>query len=551
MKKKLTPFWMHFFATCFITIISITLLISTTFLIIYLNNNKKYNDDGIKNTMQYSRTVLENYLERYSNVVGNMSFAEQIYDVQKDEDIPFYGRTQKYNRILSNVYPSVGDVSLICLYTADGGVTRIGKIISEVKDDKELYERCNSYENHKNGREVWVYDNGYLVMCRDIVYFDSRYKSENLGYVLIYIDADKVNDVCFEGFNNESYGIMYVDMEGVVAISSDRNMVGKKKDTIKEDTEGFIECQKPILWKCYSYSDFRDMFSGTPKIIIIMFLIDLICIVVIYELLNMLIRKVSSPMNQLLDTARNVRKEQNDNDKNEIEYVSRTLEELKESLKDEIEKNFQMNEQIKIASMKAYESQVNPHFLNNTLQMIEMMSIVGDNNKIPVVTKSLSNMFRFSLDIKNEVTISEEIKNTEDYFKILKLRFGDGFEYKVEVSDGLEEYICPKFLIQPFVENAVTHAFEGNNNKRQIFVRVFPAWDNIVAIIKDNGNGITKERLEIIKKNLADKNYASQNHIGIKNVHERLRLLYGDDYGVEIVSDGCGTQVMVNFPMKK
>lgn len=552
MKKNLTPFWMRFFATCFTMIITITLVISTMFLCIYLNNNKRYHDNSVKNIMQYSQRVLENYFERCSNVVGNMSFAEQIYELQNSESVPSYGRSQRYNRILSNIYPAMRDISFICLYTDDGCVTRMGETVSEVKDDKALYERCTQCSKYKNSKEMWIYDNGYIVMCRDIIYLDSQFISTNLGYVLIYVDADKVNNACFAGFNNESYGIMYTDPEGNIALSSDNTMIGKKKDVLnEEDTRDYIECTKPMLWKCYSYSNSLMEFSGVPKIIIIIFVIDLICIMIIYELLNILIRKMSNPMEQLMDVARSIRKEQNGNGGNEIEYISKTIEELKENLRVEIEKNYQMNEQVKIAAMKAYESQVNPHFLNNTLQMIEMMSVVGDNKKIPVVTRSLGNMFRFSLDIQNEVKIADEIKNSEDYFKILKLRFGDNFEYKIIIREKLKEYVCPKFLIQPFVENAVTHAFENKNDKWEVVVTALAVWDNIVVIIKDNGNGIEKEKLKAIKESLKNKEYTSQKHIGIKNVSERIRLLYGDDYGVEIVSDKCGTQVMINIPMKK
>ena len=220
MKKNLTPFWMRFFATCFTMIIIITLVISTMFLCIYLNNNKRYHDNSVKNTLQYSQRVLENYFERYSNIVGNMSFAEQIYELQNSESIPSYGRSQSYNRILSHIYPAMRDISFICLYTDDGYVTRMGETVSEVKDDKALYERCTRYIKYGNSKEMWIYDNGYLVMCRDIVYLDSQFISSNLGYVLVYVDAEKVNNACFEGFNNDSYGIMYTDPEGNIAISS-------------------------------------------------------------------------------------------------------------------------------------------------------------------------------------------------------------------------------------------------------------------------------------------------------------------------------------------
>ena len=84
-----------------------------------------------------------------------------------------------------------------------------------------------------------------------------------------------------------------------------------------------------------------------------------------------------------------------------------------------------------------------------------------------------------------------------------------------------------------------------------VVVTALAVWDNIVFIIKDNGDGIPTDKLNAIKESLVNKEYTSQKHIGIKNVHERIRLLYGEDYGIEIVSDKYGTQVMINIPMKR
>lgn len=549
--KKMTPFWMRVFVACFAIVIAITLLTSTIFICMYWSNNKKYHEDSMENTMQYSKTVLENYFERYTNVVGNMGFAEQVYELQNSESIPYYSRNQQYNRLLSNCFPAMNDADLVCLYTNDGYVTRLGKNVSLTDADGLLHEKCKQFCSEGSGNEFWVYNSGYIVMCRDIVYIDSQYVSTYLGYLLVYIDVNKVNEECFGNFNNTTYEIMYSDPLGNVAVASNKSVIGKKIADVKDiKSDASIECTRPKMWTCYGYSEVMASFSGTQKFIIFIFAIDLVGIAIMYALLDVMIKKMSNPMDNLLEVAKGIRQEKND-ESSEIEYIRKTIEELEQNLKAEIENNYQMNERAKIAAVKAYESQVNPHFLNNTLQMIEMMSVIGDTKKIPIVTRSLGNMFRFSMDVENEVKISQEIENSEDYFKILKMRFGDSFDYKILIDDSLKDYMCPKFVIQPFAENAATHAYDNKDGKLNVVVTALAEFDNIVIIVKDNGNGIPKEKLAEIKRNLADREYNSSKHIGIKNVHERVKLLYGDDYGVEILSNKFGTQVMINIPLRK
>ena len=202
------------------------------------------------------------------------------------------------------------------------------------------------------------------------------------------------------------------------------------------------------------------------------------------------------------------------------------------------------------AAMKVYESQMNSHFLFNTLQLIQMMSVLGEEKKIPFVTKRLGDMLRFSLDVKTKVKFEEEIKNCENYFQILKMRYGDAFDYKIIVPDEILKKNCMKFMLQPFIENSITHGFHGKTGKWEICIFATVIWNNIVVIVKDNGNGINKEKLESIKASLASPE-DKDSGLGIKNVYARIKAIYEESGGMEILSDKNGSQIMIYLPIEE
>lgn len=157
---------------------------------------------------------------------------------------------------------------------------------------------------------------------------------------------------------------------------------------------------------------------------------------------------------------------------------------------------------------------------------------------------------RRSLEMtKDHIDLSEELDFVESYIKIQKFRFGDRFEYKTQVDESLLTCQTLPLLLQPIVENAVSHGLEGKPVGGLVTVIIKRDKKDLKIIVSDNGTGIPEDKLNDIKKRMGSGAKTSK-HIGIANVDERLRLKYGDTYGLSIMSEvGSGTCVTINMPI--
>ncbi|MDR1559523.1 MAG: histidine kinase [Clostridiales bacterium] len=209
---------------------------------------------------------------------------------------------------------------------------------------------------------------------------------------------------------------------------------------------------------------------------------------------------------------------------------------------------------LKSAQLKSLTFQINPHFLYNTLQTIEVIAELKDLPEIQTITICLSKMFRYNLQPDNMVPLREELAHLSSYFEIEKIRFRGDIEFKFEVTSSLTELSVPKFILQPIAENAIIHGFKGSPVPHVIVVRAEIAepgqlWLSVI----DNGVGISASKLTALNRILSSRDVSpaeenGRESIGIVNVHKRIVHCCGPRYGVNVVSDGIGTDVILRLP---
>ena len=182
--------------------------------------------------------------------------------------------------------------------------------------------------------------------------------------------------------------------------------------------------------------------------------------------------------------------------------------------------------------------------------MIQMAAITQDKYQVFDLVGAFGEIIRFNLKREKIVYVADELDNIENYFRILKMRFGDKLDYYIDVSDEIMSCNIAKFVFQPIVENAFFHGIEELNGIGKITIMAKIINDEVVFVVKDNGVGMDAETLcEIRSAIMGEKNTTS---IGLYNVNERIKLLYGNDYGIEIYSKkGVGTSVMIHFPVQR
>lgn len=204
------------------------------------------------------------------------------------------------------------------------------------------------------------------------------------------------------------------------------------------------------------------------------------------------------------------------------------------------------------AQLKALQWQINPHFIFNTLNMLYLMTedIAGKGNEASQGILLLSKLIRYSLKTEPiTVPLSEELELVNEYVKIMSARLDGTVDFELIADENIKDKKIIKMCIQPILENAFRYGVKNLKRKGKIEVRITEKEDFIEIEISDNGFGMTEEKLLEIRENLKKQPEISENHIGLLNVNSRLKLLYGEDYGIKIESvlDG-GTKVSFKCP---
>ena len=201
--------------------------------------------------------------------------------------------------------------------------------------------------------------------------------------------------------------------------------------------------------------------------------------------------------------------------------------------------------------LKALQAQINPHFLYNTLDSIIWMNENNNHEGVSAMTAALAKLFRISISKGSEVIlVKEEVEHAISYLTIQKMRYKNKFRYSIDMQEGLGEYKTLKLLLQPIIENAIYHGINNIPDEGRIDISVYSEDDTLVYKVSDNGYGIDEEKLRnIFKKESLSKHSSG---VGLKNVNERIRLYYGEDYGISIDSQPeIGTTVYIRIPLKE
>ncbi|WP_242855983.1 sensor histidine kinase [Ruminiclostridium josui] len=204
------------------------------------------------------------------------------------------------------------------------------------------------------------------------------------------------------------------------------------------------------------------------------------------------------------------------------------------------------------AQFKMLASQINPHFLFNTLESIRMKAYVCGQREIATVIKLLGKSMRSLLELDdNPQPLKSELDFVRNYLEIQKFRFADRVDYTIDVQNGIDEKILKvlPLLIQPIVENAFVHGLEQKEGSGKIDIIVNRQHENVLVTVKDNGLGMESEKLEEVHRKIKEAGGKTGKSIGLSNVNQRIKLYYGESYGIRVDSSpGTGTTVWISFP---
>lgn len=421
-------------------------------------------------------------------------------------------------RSKNNVYPQL--ITIIKpIYVAD---EKKGAIIINI-NAQSIYNSM-LYQQYKDGRLFFLVNaDNKIIISSELSYFNTY--PDDIGLNTLTIESNPKNSV-YE-INDKNY----------VVLSGDSTISDYK----------YISAYPLELYE-HKLSTMKLQIIG----------ILLLLMIIIFILAYVASVRSYSPLNEIisfLDNSQPPADSIEEEDKNELMYI---INSIQTHINDKTKMAEILEERMKLLRKSQYDmlqTQINPHFLYNTLETINWMAYNMSNSENPV-SKSLINLasfFRNTLTSGYFVSIENEIKYTNEYVNILALRYGDLFDIEWDIDESILSYTIIKICLQPIIENAVYHGIKQKNDKGLIKIKGLCDDNNIILIVSDDGIGIEKDALDELNKTLSETSFTNEkSHIGLSNVNQRIKIIFGDSYGIHVESTvGVGTDVYVTIPKKE
>lgn len=309
-----------------------------------------------------------------------------------------------------------------------------------------------------------------------------------------------------------------------------------------------------VGWRVIGISYLEDTLHPAMKqIYLYTFLIWMGMLVVIAFVSILVSKYIAKPITNMVETMERTEKGNLDNKIyesrfNEVRRLSHSYNSLLARITALMQQVKEEQAELRKSEMNVLQSQINPHFLYNTLDSILWMSERGDNKNTASMVSALGRLLRISLSKgENLIPIRRELAHAESYLTIQKIRYKNQFTYSLETDEGVLDYLTVKLIIQPFLENALYHGIERMVDEGHLTIRALDAGDRIRLEVEDDGVGIPPEELQRLRA--GRQSSGNEGGIGLANVHQRIQIYFGEEYGVEVESElDEGTLVRVTFP---
>lgn len=519
-----------------------------------------------KNTL-YSfikRSVLDldDEFKKYAELAGLITNDENVNDILSTIYLDDNRINEKFDQ---SVAPSLdtfiyfhNEVSKITIYT-DRIVDYKNKYLAPIEELKKA-DWYESIADSRNNNWIAGTDEKTIVLVRKM---QSLEENGINGYFYEKINYDNVFEDLSENIS-DNYGICVSDRLGQNIYSYD-TFTDKNKGynlSLSEITKKYPDKNKDYFivkktipetgWNVWLYKPEKLMGTSIRQINIITFGGTLVCLVATFMCIRFTAIFVTTRIGKLQKAVARVEKEDfsytlNTTSQDEIGELITSFSKMERKLNYLINEVYKSRIKEKEYEMKALQAQINPHFLYNTLSLINWKAIEAGKRDISKITLALSAFYRTSLNKGNNIThISGEIENMRSYLSIQLMLHDDGFDVTEDIDDSVLEYTCPNLILQPLIENAIDHGIDVMpEDRRGVISVICKDMDTYIQfVIKDNGIGMTKEQtVKILTKD--SKGY------GVRNVNERLKLCYGEEYPMIIKSkENTGTEVIITIPKK-
>ncbi len=582
----------HIKTTLSLAMVTLTMIvIMVVSLGMYILSSKSITENVRVNTSMSVKQInydLEYYIENVETIITGLEYSMSVgnfFDGEMGETYPVLGS------VLASLIKNRDDVINIFLIRPDGEIISNATSLKYkdidyttqdyymgAVDSRDFYVSTSHVQNIFEKKHSWV------VSCSKAVY-DSE---DNLkGVIVVDLNFQNINDMIKRISLLERGYIFIVAEDGSYVYHPKANLI--YSGIVSENIENLIKGDENIFsfyendekveyividspftsWKTIGkiYSNDFNSYMNRSKNYFFIFIISAFFATLIAALI--ISERIVRPINKLVDGMLKFRDGDLDAkvevaEDNELGVLSNIFNGMTDKIKTLIETNKNVERNKRKSDFKLLQSQINPHFLYNTLDSIIWMGETGKNDEVVTMTSSLAKMFRLGLNKGQEyISIREEVEHINSYLTIQKMRYGEKLSYKIDCDEDLLNHKIIKILLQPIVENAIYHGIKNIPNNGEIYINIYKDSFNKLLLtdesldsetiyfeIEDNGSGIKEGDIAKIFDGKI-KNGKKGSGIGVNNVNDRIKMYYGEKYGLHIESEIYeGTKVSIKIPFE-
>jgi two-component system sensor histidine kinase YesM len=556
-----------------------TLFIAYTTYTLSTNAAEKSSREHTSQLIDQVNTNIEtyiNYMENISQMVlSNYDIREYLKNQTLSSTKDNVNLEQRISSQLSSVLNTRKDISSILIFDNNGGIVPYNHIkLNPFADPtqqswykKAIEANGNVVISAPHVQNIIREYNWVVSLSRQLSDTDGN----KLGVLLVDLNYSVINDLCSKIALGKKGYIFILDQEGNIVYHPQQQLIysNLKQEKIEQvmssqasnfttsegkDSRMYTINQSIKGWKIVGVAYVDELVSNKKEIqtYILMWGIGLICVAIFISIF--LSSRISRPIKRLEASMKEVEKGNFDihvaiESSNEIGQLSKRFNRMTREIKELMIQNVTEQELKRKSELKALQAQINPHFLYNTLDSIIWMAEGKKSEEVVLMVSALAKLFRLSISKGQEIiTIANEIEHIKSYLTIQKIRYKDKLDFEIAVNPQILSNKVLKIILQPLVENSIYHGIKHNAGEGTIRITGEIIEHRIRLQVIDNGIGMSPESVQRMLEKTG--NSSSGSGIGVSNVHQRIQLYYGAEYGITFESElGQGTTANIWLPI--
>lgn len=510
---------------------------------------------GLEQVLEQSVNSIDNRIQIYTNLINYLTYSSDLREIMEKECSSDYEAYLAYTEIADPMFtmPQLyhEEIRRITLYAENIQVEHGNTLAPlSVAQNQTWYSKIN-----EKGTVQWLVKQGNK---KEILAVRKFYRQDSIQAMLVLtLDYNRVLEP-FADLLTENRGGLILDEQGNVVYSGYRMDAPYKPDketSLNYLKEHYVCIEKKIedtKWNFCLYQPKEELEKSVWTLLLGNIPVLLLCLLLILLLGYFFSRKMVERLEQLTENMNQINLGLRkvtvvSQSKDEIGVLVRTFTRMMDEINKLISQVYEAKIKLQKTEMKALQAQINPHFLYNSLSIINWKALEADNEEISRITLALSTYYRTSLNKGETMTIAaNEIRNIDAYLQIQLIMHDNSFQVIKEIQEDALSYSVPKLILQPLVENAIEHGLDvSEKEEKWLKISVCKEKDALIMAVEDNGMGMSEEQAKSIIT------YRSKGY-GVRNVNDRITLLYGEEYHLRVKSrQGEGCRIEIVIPVNK